>query len=301
MMPSFNSIKGISKLKILRLCALNLPTFSFPNIAWIRTLERQKHYDPEFSIKRGLRQGDPLSPFLFILVMEGLHNAFEEAVGNGLITGVNIKNSTINVSHLFYADDVIITTDWNAKDMDNIIRVLHVMSLQLSWSPTIGSNMKDLLLAGRRMLISVFHMGFPLESYSSVDWGRLTLRSSLCLYLGSYNLSEFSEHPNRSFKTWKEFGLIFFGVVIKAYHGQVGGFDTMVVASRHWLTVLETIQFSHSGKRDSLLTSTIAISSRSRQKIVLSFDRNNNGSMVMGISSRDHLGVRNLAYLCDSV
>ncbi|GKD73904.1 RNA-directed DNA polymerase, eukaryota, reverse transcriptase zinc-binding domain protein [Tanacetum coccineum] len=33
-----------------------------------------------------------------------LHNSFEEAVGNGLITGVNIKNSTINVSHLFYAD-----------------------------------------------------------------------------------------------------------------------------------------------------------------------------------------------------
>ncbi|GKF72611.1 RNA-directed DNA polymerase, eukaryota, reverse transcriptase zinc-binding domain protein [Tanacetum coccineum] len=45
----------------------------------------------EFSIKRGLRQGDPLSYFLFILVMEGLHNAFEEAVGNGLITGVILR------------------------------------------------------------------------------------------------------------------------------------------------------------------------------------------------------------------
>ncbi|GKE15995.1 putative RNA-directed DNA polymerase, eukaryota, reverse transcriptase zinc-binding domain protein, partial [Tanacetum coccineum] len=85
----------------------------------------------EFSIKRGLRQGDPLSPFLFIMVMEGLHNDFEEAVGNGLITGVNINNSTINVSHLFYADDVIITTDWNARDMDNIIRVLHGFYLAL--------------------------------------------------------------------------------------------------------------------------------------------------------------------------
>ncbi|GJY53364.1 RNA-directed DNA polymerase, eukaryota, reverse transcriptase zinc-binding domain protein [Tanacetum coccineum] len=83
----------------------------------------------EFSINRGLRQGDPLSPFLFILVMEGLHNAFADAVGNGLISGININNSSINISHLFFADDVIITTGWNARDLENIIRVLHVFYL----------------------------------------------------------------------------------------------------------------------------------------------------------------------------
>ncbi|GKD32458.1 RNA-directed DNA polymerase, eukaryota, reverse transcriptase zinc-binding domain protein [Tanacetum coccineum] len=83
----------------------------------------------EFSINRGLRQGDPLSPFLFILVIEGIHNAFTEAVGNGLISGININNSTINISHLFFADDVIITTGWNARDLENIIRVLHVFYL----------------------------------------------------------------------------------------------------------------------------------------------------------------------------
>ncbi|GJV28719.1 RNA-directed DNA polymerase, eukaryota, reverse transcriptase zinc-binding domain protein [Tanacetum coccineum] len=182
----------------------------------------------EFSIKRGLRQGDPLSPFLFILVMEGLHNAFEEAVGNGLITGVNIKNSTINVSHLFYADDVIITTDWNAKDMDNIIRVLHVFYLAsglkinihksniygigvnkdevLSMASNagciagdipfnylglpIGSNMKS--IASWKTLVDRFHMRLSSWKANLLSiGGRLTLIKSVLGSLGIYYLSIF--------------------------------------------------------------------------------------------------------------
>ncbi|GJX25915.1 putative RNA-directed DNA polymerase, eukaryota, reverse transcriptase zinc-binding domain protein [Tanacetum coccineum] len=83
----------------------------------------------EFSIKCGLKKGDPLSHFLFILVMEGLHNALSTAVSSGLIRGVKFDSPEVTISHLFYADDMIITTKWKANDLDNIIRVLQVFYL----------------------------------------------------------------------------------------------------------------------------------------------------------------------------
>ncbi|GKA50964.1 putative RNA-directed DNA polymerase, eukaryota, reverse transcriptase zinc-binding domain protein [Tanacetum coccineum] len=83
----------------------------------------------EFSLKRGLRQGDPLSPFLFIIVMEGLHIALKDGLTANLFQGVKIGSSKIRLSHLFYADDVIILSEWNQCDMDNIIRILNVFYL----------------------------------------------------------------------------------------------------------------------------------------------------------------------------
>ncbi|GJW25880.1 putative RNA-directed DNA polymerase, eukaryota, reverse transcriptase zinc-binding domain protein [Tanacetum coccineum] len=83
----------------------------------------------EFSIKCGLRQGEPLSPFLFIIVMEGLHIAINEAVQTNLIHGAFVGAAEFNVSYLFFADDVVIVTEWSNHDMDNLKRVLHVFYL----------------------------------------------------------------------------------------------------------------------------------------------------------------------------
>ncbi|GJQ98238.1 putative RNA-directed DNA polymerase, eukaryota, reverse transcriptase zinc-binding domain protein [Tanacetum coccineum] len=83
----------------------------------------------EFNVRRGLRQGDPLSYFLFIIIMEGLHVALTDSVRSGLIRGINFGSLDLNLSHLFFADDVIITTDWNVHDLDNVIHIFQVFFL----------------------------------------------------------------------------------------------------------------------------------------------------------------------------
>nr|GEU84715.1 dammarenediol II synthase-like [Tanacetum cinerariifolium] len=71
----------------------------------------------EFEISRGLRQGDPLSLFLFILAMEGLHTLTCKALDNGIFTGAYIGNDNLRISHLIHADDVIfLVKDKQEKD-----------------------------------------------------------------------------------------------------------------------------------------------------------------------------------------
>nr|GEZ97595.1 putative RNA-directed DNA polymerase, eukaryota, reverse transcriptase zinc-binding domain protein [Tanacetum cinerariifolium] len=60
----------------------------------------------EFPIACGLKQGDPLAPFLFILVMESLHISVTRACNEGIFKGLRIHDSLVR-SHLFYADDAV--------------------------------------------------------------------------------------------------------------------------------------------------------------------------------------------------
>lgn len=57
---------------------------------------------------RGLRQGDPLSPFLFILGTKVLSRLLHREEPLGLLTGIKIARNCISISHLLFVDDVII-------------------------------------------------------------------------------------------------------------------------------------------------------------------------------------------------
>ncbi|KAJ0877929.1 putative RNA-directed DNA polymerase [Helianthus annuus] len=59
----------------------------------------------EFSCEKGIRQGDPISPFLFLIVMEGLSSLIRMACDKGMFQGVRLNNDGNIISHLLYADD----------------------------------------------------------------------------------------------------------------------------------------------------------------------------------------------------
>ena len=57
---------------------------------------------------RGIRQGDPLSPYLFMLCAEGLSSLIRRAVENGDMEGLAVSRGGPRLSHLFFADDSLI-------------------------------------------------------------------------------------------------------------------------------------------------------------------------------------------------
>ena len=71
----------------------------------------------EFKPQRGLRQGDPLAPFLFNLVAEGLTGMMREAVSKNLYHSFLVGKKKIPVNMLQFADDTIF---FEEPSMDNV-------------------------------------------------------------------------------------------------------------------------------------------------------------------------------------
>ncbi|GJT58884.1 RNA-directed DNA polymerase, eukaryota, reverse transcriptase zinc-binding domain protein [Tanacetum coccineum] len=137
--------------------------------------------------------------------MGGIHYALSKEVSSGLIRGIKLGSSDITLSHLFYADDVVITTDWNSRDIDNIIRVLYVfylasgLRINIHKSNIYGievSNDEISSLASRTGCASVFfpftYLGLPIGANMNLtSRGRLTLIKAVLGSLGIYYLSIF--------------------------------------------------------------------------------------------------------------
>ncbi|KAL9672157.1 hypothetical protein QQ045_028405 [Rhodiola kirilowii] len=78
----------------------------------------------QFCPQRGIRQGDPLSPYLFVLCTEWLARSLERNQQTGSIQGIKISRSAPLISHLLFADDCILFT---RADVDNILKLKRVL------------------------------------------------------------------------------------------------------------------------------------------------------------------------------
>jgi hypothetical protein len=82
--------------------------------------------EPHRSFKptRGLRQGDPLSSYLFLLCTEGLHGLLHEAALSGVIHGVSISRSAPKLSHLFFVNDSLLFCRANVQECQKVLGIL---------------------------------------------------------------------------------------------------------------------------------------------------------------------------------
>ena len=74
-----------------------------------------------FQSSRGLRQWDPLYPYLFILVMETLSRLLSTTNEGGFINSFLVRGrhvEGVEVSHLFFTDDTLILCDANKENLE---------------------------------------------------------------------------------------------------------------------------------------------------------------------------------------
>ncbi|KAL4289650.1 hypothetical protein GQ457_14G024300 [Hibiscus cannabinus] len=102
-----------------------------------------------FRISRGIRQGCPLSPFLFNIVGEALSRLLKKANEMNVFEGVKVGDESLKITHLQYADDLIIFGKASMVNVLNIKRLLRLfeviagLKLNLTKTTIFGVNVEE--------------------------------------------------------------------------------------------------------------------------------------------------------------
>ncbi|KAL5572583.1 hypothetical protein UlMin_022180 [Ulmus minor] len=102
-----------------------------------------------FGASRGLRQGDPLSPFLFILVADILRRMMDKAIGIGEVNGFKVGREKVVVSHLQFADDTLFLLEPDQSNIKKVNTILNFFSMcsglkiNMNKSSLVGINLED--------------------------------------------------------------------------------------------------------------------------------------------------------------
>ena len=92
---------------------------------------------PSFSIRingnilpsKGLHQGDPLSPYLFLLCAKSLTSLLDKAEREGQLHGVSICRRAPSISHFLFADNSLLFCQATQGEVQTISEVLHLYAV----------------------------------------------------------------------------------------------------------------------------------------------------------------------------
>ncbi|GAU51479.1 hypothetical protein TSUD_413680 [Trifolium subterraneum] len=100
-----------------------------------------------FLPKRGLRQGDPLSPYLFILCADVFSALITKSQQNKLIQGVKIAPGAPEITHLFFADDSLMFCRANEEETTQMQAI--ITEYQLASGQLVNYNKSEMVFSKR--------------------------------------------------------------------------------------------------------------------------------------------------------
>ncbi|KAK5785446.1 hypothetical protein PVK06_040034 [Gossypium arboreum] len=78
--------------------------------------------------ERDLRQGDPLSPYLFLFCMEAFSRMLIQAQDNNILGGIRSSRNGPRINHLFFANDALLFVRNKKCDVEMLVNMFNIFS-----------------------------------------------------------------------------------------------------------------------------------------------------------------------------
>jgi hypothetical protein len=152
--------------------------------------------------ERGLRQGDPISPYLFLICGEAFSSLLNSAEQEGNLEGIKVCEDALSFNHLLFVDDLLIllkVTDESAQDLQHVLELYEVCSGQ-----TINVEKSSIMFSkntrNQAKRAMMHRLGLTME-------GRNEKYLGLPVYVGKSKMKVFEYLKDRVWKNiqgWKE-------------------------------------------------------------------------------------------------